>query len=424
MAKKQNFNWKIGAPLPRIEAHTERKLEVIEQYLDVYFDTVTANRHMDVLRITIVDGFCGGGLYQKDTETRYGSPFALLHAVERAKIRINADRHKPLQIAAQFYFSDANTVHMAALRNELLHSEFASQVDQSIILQTGSFEDLLPKILTDIKKRQRQGRSFFVLDQWGYTDVPMHCLQQIFSSLHKPEAILTFSIDALLNYLRNDGKGLDGLRQYGVDDAFIRTWHELKDDENFGRATAQRSIMEALRQNSGAHFFTPFMMYSKTDKRWMLLAHLSKHQAARDKMLSVHWDQQNHFRHIGKGSLFEMGFDHRLVESKDALFSFLDEDEATLMKELDNELPRRVMDNMTDDVLQVEALLSRIGNLTAAQNVMIFRALQRLVSEGEVEIEKKGGGRKKASTMIEVSDKLIRPSQPLLFSNFGKRKAE
>lgn len=75
MSKKQNFKWKIGEPLPGIEAHTERKLEVIEQYLDVYFDTVTANRRMETLRITIVDGFCGGGLYQKGTETRYGSPF-------------------------------------------------------------------------------------------------------------------------------------------------------------------------------------------------------------------------------------------------------------------------------------------------------------------------------------------------------------
>lgn len=422
MAKKQNFNWKIGEPLPGIEAHTERKLEVIEQYLDVYFDTVTANRHMDTLRITIVDGFCGGGLYQKGTETRHGSPFALLYAVERAKIRVNAGRHKPLEIAAQFYFSDANSHHMAALRDELLRSDFAAQVDETIILQTGNFEDLLPKVLVEIKKRQRQGRSFFVLDQWGYTDVPVHCLQQIFSSLDKPEAILTFSIDALLNYLRNDGSGLEGLRQYGVSDAFIRTWHENKEDEIFGRATAQRSIMEALRYSSGAHFFTPFMMYSKTDKRWMLLAHLSKHQAARDKMLSVHWDQQNLFRHIGRGSLFELGFDHRLVESKDALFSFRGDDETKLIKELENELPGRVIDNMTDDVLAVEALLSQIGNLTAAQNETIFRVLQGLVGEGELEIEKKDGGRKKPSTMIEVSDKLIRPSQPLLFSKFSKAR--
>ena len=86
MAKKKNFNWKIGEPLPGIEAHTERKLEVIEQYLDVYFDTVTANRHMDILRITIVDGFCGGGLYQKELRRTMVARFALLYAVERAKI--------------------------------------------------------------------------------------------------------------------------------------------------------------------------------------------------------------------------------------------------------------------------------------------------------------------------------------------------
>lgn len=192
MSKKQNFKWKTGEPLPGIEAHTERKLEVIEQYLGVYFDTVTANRRMETLRITIVDGFCGGGLYQKGTETRHGSPFALLNAVKQAKIRVNGERHKPLEIIAHFYFSDSNKFHMAALREELLKSEFAPQVDDSIILQTGEFEVLLPKVILDIKQRQRQGRSFFVLDQWGYVDVPLHCLQQIFRSLDKPEAILTF----------------------------------------------------------------------------------------------------------------------------------------------------------------------------------------------------------------------------------------
>ena len=419
MSKKQNFKWKIGEPLPGIEAHTERKLEVIEQYLDVYFDTVTANRRMETLRITIVDGFCGGGLYQKGPETRYGSPFALLNAVEKAKVRVNAERHKPLEIVAHYYFSDANALHMAALRDELSKSEFAGQVDDSIILQTGEFETLLPIVIADIKKRQRQGRSFFVLDQWGYVDVPVNCLQQIFSSLDKPEAILTFSIDALLNYLRTDGSGLEGLRQFGISEEFVSTWQSLKDDEQFGRATAQRTVMENLRRNSGAHFFTPFMMYSKTDKRWMLLAHLSKHQAARDKMLSVHWDKQNHFRHIGKGSLFELGFDHRLLESKDSLFSFRDEDEVTLLGELENELPTRVMDNMTDDILTVEQLLSQIGNLTAAQNDMIFKVLQKLAAEGEVEVGKKDGGRKKASTKVEVSDTLIRPSQRTLFTKYN-----
>lgn len=411
MAKKKNFTWKVGEPLPKIESHTDRKLEVIEQYLDVYFDTVTANRRMETLRITIVDGFCGGGLYQNGSEIRVGSPFALLNAVKRAKIRVNAERHKPLNIVAHYYFSDANKFHMAALREELLKSEFSEHVDESIILQTGEFEALLPKIITDIKRRQHKGRSFFVLDQWGYKDVPISCLRQIFTKLDKPEAILTFSIDALLNYLRTDGSGLEGLRQFGVTDKFVSMWQSLKHDENFGRATAQRTVMETLRNGSGAHFFTPFMMFSKTDNRWMLLAHLSKHQAARDKMLSVHWDKQNHFKHIGKGSLFELGFDHRLFESKDALFSFRDDDESKLIGELQNELPTKIIDNMTDGVLEVEQLLSNIGNQTAAQNKTIFGVLQTLSAEGDIEVIKKDGGFKRKSTMVEVSDRLIRSKQ-------------
>lgn len=373
---------------------------------------------METLRITIVDGFCGGGLYQKGTETRRGSPFALLNAVEQAKIRINADRHKPLEIVAHYYFSDADKVHMAVLRAELLKSEFASQVDDSIILQTGKFEALLPKIITDIKKRQRQGRSFFVLDQFGYVDVPIHCLQQIFSNLDKPEAILTFAIDSLLNFLRKDGSHLDSLKQFGVSKEFISRWQSLKDDENLGRAIAQRIVMETLRKNSGAQFFTPFMMFSKTDNRWMLLAHLSKHQAARDKMLSVHWDKQNHFRHIGKGSLYELGFDHRLFESKDALFSFREDDETQLINELESELPSEIMDNMRNDSLTIEQLLSHIGNRTAARNETIFEVIQKLAADGEVEVKKKNGGMKKASTKIEVSDTLIRPNQRTLFTKY------
>ena len=143
----------------------------------------------------------------------------------------------------------------------------------------------------------------------------------------------------------------------------------------------------------------------------MLLAHLSKHQAARDKMLSVHWDKQNHFRHIGKGSLFELGFDHRLIESKDSLISFRDDDEKQIISELENELPTKVMEFMTDGTLEVEQLLSGIGNQTAALNKTLFGVLQTLSAEGDIEVHKKDGGVKRKSTMVEVSDRLIRSKQ-------------
>lgn len=48
-----------------------------------------------------------------------------------------------------------------------------------------------------------------------------------------------------------------------------------------------------------------------------------------------------------------LGFDHRLIESKDSLLSFREDDEITLLSELGNELPAGVMNNMTDDILTV-----------------------------------------------------------------------
>lgn len=58
MAK--NFIWGPDGVLPPIEEHTKRKLDVLKNYLDVYFDTVVRNPAQDRLNITLVDGFSGG----------------------------------------------------------------------------------------------------------------------------------------------------------------------------------------------------------------------------------------------------------------------------------------------------------------------------------------------------------------------------
>lgn len=406
-----NFQWRSGDGLPAIEPHTERKLEVIERYLDVYFDTYARNPRMDELRISIVDGFCGGGAYQRGAKIIHGSPMVLLRSVKAAQARLNIGRQKPIIIRAQFYFSDANRDHVEFLRETISASEFRDDLGKSIHLTAGRFEELLPNIMGKIKASQRKGRSIFVLDQWGYSDVPMSAIRQIFSSFGRAEAILTFSIDGLLNYLREDGSGSERLQQFGVNQSFIAEWNELKNDDQIGRATAQRALMHSIHKNSGALFFTPFMLFSNTDNRWMMLAHLSQHQAARDKMLSVHWGVQNRFKHIGKGSLFELGFDYRLKEDRDSLFSFTKGDRVTLHKELENELPRLVFEMMPDNSLPIEQLLHGIGNRTAAENSDILKVLGTLAQDRIVEVAGASGSMKRPQTKLSASDILIRPSQ-------------
>lgn len=303
----KNFAWTPGGPLPGVDPHSERKLGVLQRYLDVYFDTVASNPHMDRLNIAIVDGFCGGGEYRHGSTTLPGSPLIILDAVRDAQERLSRDHRKPFEIAASFHFVDDERDHIEHLRGVIAATGHSDRLGSTIHLYCGKFADHLPTIMAQIGKSQRKGRSIFLLDQFGYLDVPMESIQAIFGNFPRAEVLLTFSIDALLNYLSASRGAGETLAQFGVDQEFIAAWEANKGDSEFARITAQRAVMTHLRNNSRALFFTPFMLFSQASGRMMMFAHLSQHQAARDKMLGVHWEFQNRFVHIGRGSLFELG---------------------------------------------------------------------------------------------------------------------
>lgn len=409
------FSWKVGAPPPKIEPHSERKLAVIERYLQVYFDTVVRDPRMDNLNITFVDGFCGGGMYAAKNGPRTGSPMSILNGVFEAAVKLNQGRQKPIRIDASYHFGDESRDHIEHLAEVLRTSQFGENVGRNIHLHNSSFVEVLPRIIAEIRSRQTKGRSIFLLDQFGYSDVPMAAIKSIFESLPRAEIILTFSIDALLNYLQVERDPLPVVRQFGVDEAFLRQWSIWKQDARSGRAMAQRALMQQIHSFSGARFFTPFMLFSTADNRHMMIAHLSQSQTARDKMLSVHWELNNTFRHIGRGSLFELGYDVRL-ENDDSLFAFSDMDRGVMRRELENELPERIFDLSRAAPLAVGGLLDAIGNKTAATNIDISETLRRLSGQREIEILNRGGGLKRPGAIISPTDSIRMARQMRLFS--------
>ncbi|WP_395370646.1 three-Cys-motif partner protein TcmP [Komagataeibacter diospyri] len=120
-----NFIWESNGILPNIEEHTKRKLDVLKNYLDVYFETVVRNPALDQLNITLVDGFSGGGAYIDGAETRPGSLLVLLKSIEAAVGKLNEGRTKPLEINARFIFVDDEREHVEALRRELRRSGYS-----------------------------------------------------------------------------------------------------------------------------------------------------------------------------------------------------------------------------------------------------------------------------------------------------------
>src|SRR5205823_920269 len=69
IARKQDMqmfdwtNWKDGA-LPTLESHSEAKLKVLRSYVEDYICILCSDSFgRDCFRITLVDGFAGGGAY-------------------------------------------------------------------------------------------------------------------------------------------------------------------------------------------------------------------------------------------------------------------------------------------------------------------------------------------------------------------------
>jgi three-Cys-motif partner protein len=83
----ENHLWRIGSPPPLIRPHSLAKHRVLRAYLEKYVSVLTANPKQETMRLTLVDGFAGGGKYldSRTKEERPGSPLIMLEAMKAAE---------------------------------------------------------------------------------------------------------------------------------------------------------------------------------------------------------------------------------------------------------------------------------------------------------------------------------------------------
>ena len=105
---RKPYNWKNGPDF--IQQHSVAKHRILQSYLAAYFKTLVSSPNQDLLRLTLVDGFAGGGLYvHNDTrELVKGSPFIFLNATREAEYLINKDRRKPVRLEVDYFFVEAD----------------------------------------------------------------------------------------------------------------------------------------------------------------------------------------------------------------------------------------------------------------------------------------------------------------------------
>lgn len=413
MAKKE-YEWEVGQPPPTLYVHSVRKHEVLRAYLSRYLKILNSQPHIDYFRLTLVDGFAGGGLYQHEqsSDLVLGSPFIFLTAIQQALDEINFERKKLLTLDAHYFFVEFNPRALEYLHQELVNRGFGSSItDGRIRLLKGEFTTHAPQIIDFIRQKGRKGRSIFLLDQYGYKDVPFPLLQQLFKELPHAEVVLTFAIDALGDFLSNNSQSRQILERLGIRRSIdLNRIAQAKGDSD-RRAIVQRIFSSIIREESGAEFYTPFFIFSRESNRDYWLVHLSRHVRARDEMALLHWELKNYFKHNGGAGLDMFGYkpdNDPLVTGQSFFpdFNFDEEDRQRSVSQLCEQLMEIILRHPSG--ISFKDLLESTCNSTPASSALYRDALGRLLEEGDIYVTHPHGIRRQKGSSIENVD-IIRP---------------
>lgn len=419
---RKPYNWKDGPDF--IQQHSVAKHRILQSYLAAYFRTLVSSPNQDVLRLTLVDGFAGGGRYvHNDTrELVKGSPFIFLDATREAEFLINKDRRKPVRLEVDYFFIEADRHAHAHLDKVLREEGYSSQIGNTIQLHHSKFQDQADSIIQFVKRKSpKNGRSIFALDQYGYKEVPTQLIQKIFTNLPSAEVILTFGVDSFLNYA-SDGKLTQSLLdEIGIPDVLNgRSIDDIKSSERDWRLFIQSGLYRTLVTRCGAKHFTPFFIRNNKGHGDYWLIHLSQHHRARDVMTEVHWDNNNYFIHYGGAGLdmFQMvGYDpdHDAEhQGQSALgFEFDDVARKASISALNEHIPRRVYAN--DEGLSFGVLFATTCNDSPASAGIYREAVENLIDQKVIEVVSADGVKRRSAQQIKANDQIIAPQQRGLF---------
>lgn len=305
----KHYDWKLNQPLPAIGLHSLAKHRILRRYIERYIEILTSIMQQEQLNITFVDGYCGGGRYHSGQDVVSGSPLIFLEAVAAKEAQLKASRPKGFRINAEFIFIDHNPLHTEFLRSEIQVSPFKEELDRSVHIWTGDFNEKVDDTIRIVRARSpKAGRAIFLLDQYGWSRVAFRTIRTILDQLNSAEVFLTFSVDALIDYLGEQSLDLKAFGEIEIDPGFVREIIQIKKEEQVGyRALIQNTLYEQVQNATGAPFYSPFFIKSPGAHRSYWFIHLSKHREARNEIGMIHWAENNTTVHNGGAGLHALG---------------------------------------------------------------------------------------------------------------------
>jgi len=412
-----HYDWVWGSPPPPLKRHSEVKHALLRNYLVEYFLTLVTMPQQEKIQLTIVDGFCGGGLYVNDANQEVpGSPIVILESIREAAILVNVrqDRRKPILIDVELICIDDCTHALDYLRHVLVERGYEDLLLQNKVqLVKGKFADHCEATLKRAHERSpKSGRALFVLDQYGYNAVPMHCLRDIFARLKHAEVVLTFYIDALLNYLNQENLAAFEQATGITTSVSAAEIDGLKQSPRW-RVHLQSSLYQSLTSQCAAQFYTPFFVRPERGHGDFWLLHLSQHWKARDVMATTHWLHHNHFAHYGKPgfNMFSTGYISKFDDENKLQmgFDFSDVAASVSKETMMEQIPRMLFEG--NEGITVEQFFLNLINTTPATRSMVEATLLELHQVGAIQVVDERGDSSRARVNLKVDHILQLPSQ-------------
>lgn len=418
---KVHYKWEPGGTPPKIQQHSVAKHEILRSYLVAYLQTLISSPNQDVFKVTLVDGFAGGGVYRHATTGAIvpGSPLVMLGAVEEATALVNLERSKPVVVDVDYVLVETDPGAYHVLRYELGQRGYGEQIDRRIFIRNSSFETEAEAIIRHIQaKTPRAARAIILLDQYGYSQVPTQLIARIFHALPGAEIILNFAVDSFLNYADGGAKSRQLLDKIGLPDVFRgRTLDDIKSFETDWRLFIQSTMYRDMVDACGARYHTTFFIRSSRGHGDYWLMHLSQRARARDVMTRIHWEKNNHFIHYGGAGLdmFRMlGY----VTEKDSAFTgqsafsfgfeFDDPAKAASVNALMEQIPRLIYPDV--DGMTFGELFASTCNLSPADAGTYREAIGNLIAQKDLEVIGQDGTVRRSAN-IRDSDQIRAPRQ-------------
>ncbi len=412
---KSHYEWDRWSP-PVIGEHSLAKHRILREYVERYVQILMADPRRDLLKLTVVDGFAGGGIYQLATGGEHlGSPLILMDAVESAVAKLQRKRLKRIKVAADFVFiekkADAHVCLESVLEEQrpgVLQSDHVKSVH-------GLFEEELDGVISHINSRGRKPRAIFILDQYGYSDILVDTLRSIFSRIPNAEIFMTLAVGWIVAYMNGETnaghilrKSL-GLSAAEVEDAFLRE----DADAARKRRTVQAVLHQTFSTKLGAQYYTPFFIHSRESNKSYWFLHLANSWRAHDEVKKLHWTMENHFRHYGDAGTMMLGFDPRKdnPDQLDLVYAFDYSAKGRTTDSLLEELPRMITDEYTDGI-QLRALAQSLANQTPATESLLGEVVNKACQEQLLVKKGRDGEVRRPSTTTKPND-IIYPARQL-----------